>query len=466
MTQSPMNKALHRLVLSFLILPPMAALAEPASSFGCEALDTSPLPSVEGSDGVFYRVQSDLRLQHPMDDIIVARLAELSRVLAEHGTTLVYVNVPTKGQAMPDDLPAGAIGYGYDPVLMDANYLDVIDRLNAAGVAAPDLMTAMKAAADGIGVFFRSDFHWTPDGARLAAQAIGAVIRNHPAYNDVTPVAFTSTETGPEIAFSGMRRELQTQCKDSLPQAEAATWLTTRTDAAGPVTDATDIFADAPATAEGAAPDATVDIFGTNAAEATLVLVGTSFSDTDINNFAGFLSEYSGIETINYAITGGNQFGSITSYLTSREFTEKRPNFLVWENPIYNSLAQFGPTAMDELIAAAGNTCDIATTSAADGPQTIAADFPTGSLKSTDTLLFDFGNEGARGINITLQTASGITRTVRIDRGERLRATGRFFLRLAPYWLPDITRVAVEFDRPLLDGSAILLCPPSKGDAS
>ena len=196
------------------------------------------------------------------------------------------------------------------------------------------------------------------------------------------------------------------------------------------------------------------------------MLVGTSFSDTDINNFSGFLSEYAGIETVNYAITGGNQFGSITSYLTSREFADKRPTFLVWENPICNSLAQFGPTAMVELIAAAGDTWDIATGATADGPQSLAASFPSGSLKSTNTVLFDFGNEGARGINITLQTASGNTRTVRIDRGERLRATGRFFLRLAPYWLPDITRVAVEFDRPLLDGSAILLCPPSKGDAS
>ena len=92
---------LRHFVIPCLTLLPVTAMAESASQYGCAALDTSALPTIEGSDGVFYRVRSDLRLQHPMDDIIVARLAELSRVLAEHGTTLVYVNLPAKGEAMP-----------------------------------------------------------------------------------------------------------------------------------------------------------------------------------------------------------------------------------------------------------------------------------------------------------------------------------------------------------------------------
>jgi alginate biosynthesis protein AlgX len=444
---------------------PVAAAAETPSQFGCAATEYSTTASIEGRDGVFYRVQSDLRLQHPMDDIVVGQLGTLAKVLAEGGTTLLYVNVPTKGQAMPGYLPPEAVGYGYDPALMQANYHDVTTRLNAAGVPAPDLMAAMLAAGPDQKVFFRSDFHWTPDGARLAAKAIGEMIRALPAYADVTPINFTSTEGPAEIAFSGLRRELQTNCKDTLPQAEAVTWVTTRADASAEVNDASDIFADAPDAApaeEGAA----LDIFGTGAAEASLVLVGTSFSDSGINNFAGFLSEYSGIETVNYAITGGNQFGSITSYLTSAEFAENRPTFLIWENPIYNSLAQFGPLPMDELIVAAGGTCDIATDATPEGTDTLTASFAPGSLKASDAFLFDSGGEGARKATVTLETAGGIRRSVQIERGERLRATGRFFLKLEPYWLPDLTRVAVTFDRPLRDTSTLTLCPPLKGDAS
>src|SRR5690606_29227219 len=131
--------------------------------------------------------------------------------------------------------------------------------------------------------------------------------------------------------------------------------------------------------------------------------------------FAGFLSEYAGIEAVNYAITGGNQFGSMTSYLTSREFAQDRPTFLVWENPIYNSLAQFGPVPMDELIIAAGPACDIATeTTARDNA--LSASFEAGQLKPEDAFLFDQGSEGARVATVTFETAAGIRRSVRIER--------------------------------------------------
>lgn len=452
------------------LFAPAAALAGP-SQFGCANTEFAASASIEGKDGVFYRVQSDLRLQHPMDDRMVADLAQLTRALAEQGTTLIYVNVPTKGQAMPQYLPPEAAAYGYDPELMQANYRDVTDRLNAAGVPAPDLMTAMLKAGPDEKVFFQADFHWTPDGARLAAQAIGEMIRSLPAYAEVTPVAFTSQEGAPEIAFSGLRRELQTYCKETLPEVQASTWLTTR--ATDGDLDAADIFADAEAPEaeapepDSAAPasDAPLDIFGTGGDEASLVLVGTSFSDSSINNFSGFLSEYAGIEAVNYAITGGNQFGSMTSYLTSREFAEDRPTFLVWENPIYNSLAQFGPVPMDELIIAAGPACDIATeTTAKDNA--LSASFEPGQLKPEDAFLFDHGSEGARVATVSFETAAGIRRSVRIERSDRLRATGRFFLRLEPYWHPDLVKVAVSFDRPLTDTSALALCPTPKGDAS
>ncbi|MDZ4086250.1 MAG: hypothetical protein U1E69_05535 [Tabrizicola sp.] len=431
------------------------------TQFGCANTENAPSASIEGTDGVFYRVQSDLRLQHPMDDIVVDQLAQLARVLEDQGTTLIYVNVPTKGQAMPQYLPPEAAAYGYDPAVMQANYQDVTDRLNAAGVPAPDLMTAMLGAKPDEKVFFQADFHWTPDGARLAAQAIGEMIRSLPAYADVTPVEFTSQEAAPEVAFSGLRRELQTYCKDTLPQVEAKTWVTTR--ATDGQLSAADIFADAnPAQpAEGEV----LDIFGTGSDEASLVLVGTSFSDSSINNFAGFLSEYAGIEAVNYAITGGNQFGSMTSYLTSREFAEDRPTFLIWENPIYNSLAQFGPVPMDELIIAAGPACDIATETTVE-ESSLVASFQPGQLKPEDAFLFDQGGEGARVADVTFETKAGIRRSLRIERSDRLRATGRFFLKLEPYWHPDLVKVAVRFDRPLTDTSALTLCPTPKGDAS
>jgi alginate biosynthesis protein AlgX len=81
-------------------------------------------------------------------------------------------------------------------------------------------------------------------------------------------------------------------------------------------------------------------------------------------------------------------------------------------------------------------------------------------------MLLDYGRDGARVANVTLIAASGLERHVRIERGDRLRATGRFFLNLDPYWMPDLSGVSVTFDRPVGEDSTITLCPPRKGDAS
>lgn len=78
------------------------------------------------------------------------------------------------------------------------------------------------------------------------------------------------------------------------------------------------------------------------------MLVGTSFSDSPLGNFAGFLSEYTGLDVVNHAVTGGNQFGGMTSCPTSRDFAENRPRFLIWQNPISNTLA-VSAVALDDI---------------------------------------------------------------------------------------------------------------------
>jgi alginate biosynthesis protein AlgX len=429
----------------------LLALASPAiadSQFGCrENQFSSVMPSVEGKDGVFFRTFADLRLQHPMDARVVAQLGRLADALRENGTTLIYATIPAKSQAMPDFLPADAEGYGYDPVIAEAVYDDITTRLNAVGVVAPDLMRALQAAPADDHPFFRADFHWTSSGARLAAQAIGEAITAHPAYADVTPAKYVSAEIGMTPAFSTMRRALQGFCVDALPTVETMGFQTTLAE------DAT-------------AAEGPLDIFGDTAGTAQIVLVGTSFSDSEVNNFAGFLQEYTGLEVINQAITGGNQFGSITSYLTSTDFSEQRPKFLIWENPIYNNLGQYGPAQLEELIAAAGTSCTVTLAVTPDGENGLMADLGDHQLGPEDAIFADFGAESARSVTVTLDGPDGLTRRATIDRGDRLRATGRFYLGLSGFYVPGLHRVHVTFDRPVAEGAQISLCLNEKGDAS
>ena len=422
--------------------------APPGSAYGCSELELSTaLPAIEGRDGVFFRTFTDLRMQHPLDDRMVTLMGQLAAVLRENGTTLVYVAVPAKSAGMPDDLPEHATDYGFVPAIAEAVYTDFITRLNAAGVLAPDVMTALQANTTDQPVFFGADFHWTSQGARLGAAAIAQMIKADPAYADLPVKTFVSTAIGPEVAFSGMRRSLQSYCTQSLPPTETIAYRTE----------------------EQADPDAgagTLDIFATEDAVLPLVLVGTSYSDSPINNFAGFLEESSGLDIVNYAITGGNQYGGMTSYLTSDEFQAQRPRFLIWENPIYNNLAQYGTAPMEELIAAAGSSCTTALEVTRVDDMTVSASLAGLNISAQDAIFADFGAEGPRFADVTLQTASGLTRHARIERSARLRATGNFYLGMAAYAMPGFTTVTVRFDRPVSDATALTYCPKTKGDAT
>jgi alginate biosynthesis protein AlgX len=438
-------------------LLPVSALAQD-SSFGCSNYEFgTSLPVVEGAEGVFYRTFADLRLQHAMNDRVVDQMGRLAAALKDQGTTLVYVAIPPKSLAMPDLLPARSTDYGFDIAMGEAVYADILNRLALQDIAAPDVMTAMRAAPkDGERPLFGADFHWSSVGARLTAEAVGQVIKADPAYAELTPKTYVSSETGLKSAFSSMRLGLQAFCVDALPPVQTMTWETVETAGEGVL----DIGLGTPAEGE------TVDIFGTagGAAGPDIVLVGTSFSDSDENNFAGFLQEKTGLEVVNYAITGGNQFGAITSYMTSREFQEARPTFLIWENPVYNNLAAFGPAPMEELIAMAlaGSGCD-APLETTVSDMTLSASFNR-DLTPTDMLSVDFGSDGPRSAEIKLTTREGITRSAKIDRGDRLRATGRFEFWLEPYWMPGLARIDVTFDRAPGAGSALAVCQTDKGD--
>lgn len=422
-----------------------AAQAEP-SAFGCSALDTaSGLPSIEGRNGVFYRVLADLRMRHPMEEAVIQQMANLSEALASNGTTLIYVAVPTKSQAMPQYLPELADDYTFDSDTATLVYTDIIGRLNAHGVLAPDILAALADAPSDTLPFFQADFHWTSNGARLAAKSIGDVITSQPFYADLPVSQYQTTELAPTAAFSTMRRTLQAFCINELPRVEAVVYQTEL--AAGADAGVSDIFAG-----------------GEDAVQA--VLVGTSFSDSSLGNFGGFLSEFSGIDVVNYAVTGGNQFGAITSYLTSNDYADNPPRFLIWENPIYSNLAQFGPEPMEELIAAAGQTCTEQLTVTRSGDNSLTADLTGVAIGKNDVILANMGTSGPREAVFTLTTVSGVARTAVMQRTDRMLASGRFFKPMASFWHSDLKTLTVSFDRPVNDASTLTVCLSTRKDGS
>ncbi len=421
------------LALALLLATPAAAQT---SAYGCAFTDTqSALPSIEGADGTFFRLLADLRMLHAVEDPVIERLAALSAALADQGTTLIYAAVPTKGEVMTAQLPAAAKDTQFDSATATLLYKDTIARLTKHGILAPDLLTALSHADPATPPFFKTDFHWTASGALLAAKAIAVQIKAQPFYADMPQDTYVTTLGPVTDSFSTMRRILQGNCQLELPRVAAHTQVTAKVDDAAIKTD---IFA------------------GDHAPQ--IVLVGTSFSDASLANFAGSLSQTTGLEVVNYAVTGGNQFGAITSYMISRDFVAARPRFLIWENPIYNNLAQFGPDPLEELIAASGNTCTQGLPAKQTAPNTLTADLRGLALHPNSATLADLGTDVARRAAFHFLTKTGIPRTAVMERGARVQASGRFFQSLGTVWLPDLQTLSVTFDQPVSADTTLSLC--------
>lgn len=408
------------------------------SNYGCSNLELNrSIPALEGAGGNFFRIQPDLRMYFPMDDALIGNLAKLSEALAANGTTLVYLPVPPKGMTMASFLPDSVHLYGFDPVVARRIYADTVVKLRDAGIMTVDLLEPLTNTDPDVELFFKADFHWTTAGAQRAAQAVGAAITKDPGYSDLATATFKTSPAGSEPFVSAMRKLLQRSCVEALPEAVTDTFRTVE------VVDA----------------DAAVDIFGSNGAD-TISLVGTSFSEVAQFNFAGFISQYSGLNVRNLAISGGNQFASISSYLTSKSFAEDRPRYLIWENPIYNNLAQFGDGPLDELLSAVLGGCDPVAASALHmvSDDELSVDLNDGSLAAAGMLLAEAGSSESRELSLTYTDARGRMRTQTVLRPPRFRTSGRFFIPVGGYSADGFTTLSIRFDRPGAGMAVISAC--------
>jgi alginate biosynthesis protein AlgX len=429
------------------------AAAEIPSAYECKNLEkASEIQLLEGREGMFFRVIPDIKMYHPFTDATIADLARLSRVLKSKGTTLIYVPVPTKSMVLPDLLPERAKLFGFDPTMANSIYNDVIQRLEAKGVAAVDIATPMRAhskGANGDFAFFKTDFHWTGQGAGPAARDVAARISLFPEFEGKTNLDAAPAELPSEKISSTMRKIVQRFCRLPVPIAAAHPYQFA---AAG-----SDIFGDK----EAALPAS--DIFADGPSN-RIALVGTSFSDMPVSNFAGFLEYYSGLPVENYSISGGNQFGSILSYLTSREFQKSRPKFLVWENPIYNNLAQFGDAPLMEVLAASNEDCGRKLPAEKVDGRTMTIDLAGTKLASDDIFLADIGGNSGRRASFKFTLEIGGARERVVERGERLRSTGRYFLPLNDLAGEQFSKLAVTFDADLSESTSVSICKVNSGD--
>ncbi|MAM62967.1 hypothetical protein [Maritimibacter sp. UBA3975] len=411
----------------------VAPLTAAPSNYGCNNLDRASPPLIEGKDGAFFRLKLDFRMNQPLSTGAAGLIGDMAAALRELGTELIYVPVPTKSLAMPDRVPDGVDSYGFDMEVAEVAYDAFLGKLTDAGVTTVDTMRAMREA-DGA-PFQLTDFHWSPEGARAVAGALGETIRAMPDYDDLEKTGYETEATEVEPMDSRLRTTIQEFCRETVPAAEVQGYATTRTSES----------------------DAGSGIFAAEASGPPIALAGTSMSAEASFHFEQFLAQESGLAVANYSITGGNQFGGMTSYILSEDFRENPPAVLIWENPIYNNLGEFGEMPLRELHAPMAAECAPLDTEQ-DGSMTLTATLPEGALGRDDYIEVDTGSANGREAVIRLSTGEGVEARTPIRRPIRYEPTRWFYQYVAPAWRADFTRVDVTLDRPATDDATLSIC--------
>ncbi|WP_110969699.1 alginate O-acetyltransferase [Pseudomonas huaxiensis] len=258
----------------------------------------------------------------------LALLRGVRDTLREHGVELVLAIVPAKARVYPE-----YIGEQAPASLHDDLYNAFHAQARQANIFAPDLFGPLQAAKSRGQVFLRTDSHWTPMGAEVAAQQLAEAVARQTLLNG-EPQTFV-TENQQQTPYKGDLTNflpLDPLFSNLLPKPDQLQKRSTR------------------ATEEGNGDDGA--LFADK--QIPVALVGTSYSANPNWNFLGALQQALRSDVANYAEDGHGPILPMLKYLQSDEFKNSPPQVVVWEFPerylpIKNDLSGFDPHWIAQL---------------------------------------------------------------------------------------------------------------------
>jgi alginate O-acetyltransferase complex protein AlgJ len=252
------------------------------------------------------------------------------RELARRGIALVVAIVPAKARVYPEHLDRRT-----PPELHRELYAGIEAALSADGIANAKLLAPLEAGKAREPTFLRTDTHWTPYGASLAAAAIAESVDRQ----DIGASSSYRTVSDGERTHRGDLLSflpLDPYFAFLLPPPDELQSVRTEADGDG-----------------GGA-----GLLG-DAASAPVALVGTSYSAESQWNFAGALKQALHADVMNYAKDGEGPFAPMLRYLESDDLGAAPPKLVVWEMPERYLLARQSLDAFhlpaDAFVADAGD---------------------------------------------------------------------------------------------------------------
>jgi alginate O-acetyltransferase complex protein AlgJ len=263
-----------------------------------------------GSDGWLF---SSEEFDYPFDPELgertlagnLAAIAEVGERLAEDDIRLVVALLPAKARVYPERLGRYRL-----PAGPEERYEASLAALRRAGVPTVDLLSTLEWAKATNPVFLRTDTHWTPFGAAVAAEAVAAEITALGPFHWLHETPFVTRGAEP--------RPHRGDLAAFLP-------LGPFYDALGPKDDI--LLANTTTAAGGANGDLFAEV------ELPVTVVGTSYSQDERWNFAGALRQALGSDLLVAAQRGGGPYLPMLDYLQGDAYRSAPPKVVVWEIP-------------------------------------------------------------------------------------------------------------------------------------
>ncbi|MHC5350597.1 alginate O-acetyltransferase [Pseudomonas sp. A46] len=238
----------------------------------------------------------------------VETIVQVRRRLAENGKKLVLLPVPMKL-----DIYSVHARVRPDPRAV-ALYDRFVEQLQAQGVEVTPVRNAFLEAREAQTLFLPNDTHWSPEGARLAAQAFA---RQKPGLVGAT--AYRSEQVGIKPHKGDLMNYVQFDTglaaadfrPVSLPLFETLK-------------------------AEQQVSDAS--LFGDEGS--SLLLVGTSYSKIDDWNFVGFMKESLKSDLVSLSQEAHGPFQAMELLLQGPQLADPAIDTVIWEFPVRTLLAQ------------------------------------------------------------------------------------------------------------------------------
>jgi len=265
-----------------------------------------------GEDGWLFTKEEFDYSPHQAEEVSekIQYIKEVHDHLAAKNVRMIVALLPAKARLYEENLGR------YDfPSYQNGLYEKSQQDLKNQGVAVADIYGAMKASNDMKDLFLKTDTHWTPHGAEVAAQEIAKEIRAE--WPDLS-LEFDVYKTipGEPVPHEG-------DLLRYLPLGPLADEIGPALDNLIPV-ETVKIEDDGADSAENA-------LFGDESL--SVALVGTSYSANPQWNFDGYLKEALQTDILNAADEGRGPFETMKDYLEDDSFKNNPPELIVWEIP-------------------------------------------------------------------------------------------------------------------------------------